>query len=71
MVRVYADTDRSRGQNLEAFDQKRLFELPQQRVDEIVEFGVALHRIDHLPYPEQLYLEVCGLIFREKEESPD
>jgi membrane protein YdbS with pleckstrin-like domain len=24
----------------------------------------ALHDIDHLPYPEQLYLEVCGLIFK-------
>lgn len=31
----------------------------------------ALRHIDHLPYPEQLYLEVCGLIFRDKEESPD
>jgi uncharacterized membrane protein YdbT with pleckstrin-like domain len=31
----------------------------------------ALTRVDHLPYPEQLYLEVCGLIFKEKEESPD
>jgi uncharacterized membrane protein YdbT with pleckstrin-like domain len=31
----------------------------------------ALNRIDHLPYPEQLYLEVCGLIFKDKEESPD
>lgn len=25
----------------------------------------ALSRIDHLPYPEQLYLEVCGLIFKD------
>jgi hypothetical protein len=25
----------------------------------------ALHTIDHLPYPEQLYIEVCGLIFGE------
>ncbi|MBO0820661.1 MAG: PH domain-containing protein [Nocardiopsaceae bacterium] len=24
----------------------------------------ALRNIDHLPYPEQLYLEVCGLIFK-------
>ncbi|MBO0805643.1 MAG: PH domain-containing protein [Nocardiopsaceae bacterium] len=24
----------------------------------------ALRRVDHLPYPEQLYLEVCGLIFK-------
>ena len=31
----------------------------------------ALRHIDHLPYPEQLYLEVCGLIFRDKEEAPD
>jgi len=31
----------------------------------------ALRHIDHLPYPEQLYLEVCGLIFKDKEESPD
>jgi uncharacterized membrane protein YdbT with pleckstrin-like domain len=26
----------------------------------------ALRRVDHLPYPEQLYLEVCGLIFKDK-----
>jgi uncharacterized membrane protein YdbT with pleckstrin-like domain len=25
----------------------------------------ALSHIDHLPYPEQLYLEVCGLIFKD------
>jgi uncharacterized membrane protein YdbT with pleckstrin-like domain len=31
----------------------------------------ALNKIDYLPYPEQLYLEVCGLIFKDKEESPD
>jgi uncharacterized membrane protein YdbT with pleckstrin-like domain len=31
----------------------------------------ALRNVDHLPYPEQLYLEVCGLIFKDKEESPD
>jgi uncharacterized membrane protein YdbT with pleckstrin-like domain len=31
----------------------------------------ALRNVDHLPYPEQLYLEVCGLIFREQESSPD
>lgn len=24
----------------------------------------ALRVVDHLPYPEQLYLEVCGLIFK-------
>jgi hypothetical protein len=29
--------------------------------------------VDYLPYPEQLYLEVCGLIFKEEteERSPD
>jgi hypothetical protein len=27
----------------------------------------ALRIVDRLPYPEQLYLEVCGLIFRDKE----
>jgi uncharacterized membrane protein YdbT with pleckstrin-like domain len=31
----------------------------------------ALTNVDYLPYPEQLYLEVCGLIFKEKEDSPD
>ena len=31
----------------------------------------ALRHIEYLPYPEQLYLEVCGLIFQDKEESPD
>jgi membrane protein YdbS with pleckstrin-like domain len=31
----------------------------------------SLRNVDHLPYPEQLYLEVCGLIFEEKEESTD
>ena len=31
----------------------------------------ALRIVDHLPYPEQLYLEVCGLIFKEEEESTD
>ena len=31
----------------------------------------ALRNINHLPYPEQLYLEVCGLIFKDKDESPD
>ena len=31
----------------------------------------ALSNVDYLPYPEQLYLEVCGLIFKDKEESPD
>jgi uncharacterized membrane protein YdbT with pleckstrin-like domain len=31
----------------------------------------ALSNIDYVPYPEQLYLEVCGLIFKDTEESPD
>ena len=31
----------------------------------------ALRNVDHLPYPEQLYLEVCALIFKENEESLD
>ena len=31
----------------------------------------ALRRVQFLPYPEQLYLEVCGLIFKDKDESPD
>jgi uncharacterized membrane protein YdbT with pleckstrin-like domain len=31
----------------------------------------ALRVVDHLPYPEQLYLEVCGLIFKDQEDSPD
>ena len=31
----------------------------------------ALTNVDYLPYPEQLYLEVCGLIFKDKDESPD
>jgi membrane protein YdbS with pleckstrin-like domain len=33
----------------------------------------ALRNVDYLPYPEQLYLEVCGLIFKEETEetSPD
>ncbi len=26
----------------------------------------ALAHLDHLPYPEQLYLEVCGLIFKDQ-----
>jgi uncharacterized membrane protein YdbT with pleckstrin-like domain len=28
-------------------------------------------RIDHLPYPEQLYLEVCGLIFKDPGKGDD
>ncbi len=31
----------------------------------------GLRIVDHLPYPEQLYLEVCGLIFKENDESTD
>ena len=32
----------------------------------------ALREVDHLPYPEQLYLEVCGLIFKpDKGDSDD
>ncbi len=31
----------------------------------------ALRVVDFLPYPEQLYLEVCGLIFPGKTESDD
>jgi membrane protein YdbS with pleckstrin-like domain len=31
----------------------------------------ALRVVDHLPYPEQLYLEVCGLIFPGKAEGDD
>jgi membrane protein YdbS with pleckstrin-like domain len=31
----------------------------------------ALHKVDHLPYPEQLYLEVCALIFKDKGDSDD
>jgi membrane protein YdbS with pleckstrin-like domain len=31
----------------------------------------ALRDIDLLPYPEQLYLEVCGLIFQEQESVDD
>ncbi len=31
----------------------------------------ALRIVDHLPYPEQLYLEVCGLIFKDKDDGSD
>ena len=31
----------------------------------------ALNKIDHLPYPEQLYLEVCGLIFKDTGDGGD
>jgi uncharacterized membrane protein YdbT with pleckstrin-like domain len=31
----------------------------------------AFRVVDHLPYPEQLYLEVCGLIFPNKGDTSD
>jgi uncharacterized membrane protein YdbT with pleckstrin-like domain len=31
----------------------------------------ALRNIRHIPYPEQLYLEVCGLIFKDSGDSDD
>jgi membrane protein YdbS with pleckstrin-like domain len=31
----------------------------------------ALRVIDHLPYPEQLYIEVCGLIFKDPGAADD
>lgn len=31
----------------------------------------ALREVDHLPYPEQLYLEVCGLIFQPDKGDAD
>ena len=31
----------------------------------------ALTNVDHLPYPEQLYLEVCGLIFKDTGDGGD
>src|SRR5215469_15944896 len=31
----------------------------------------ALRRIDHIPYPEQLYLVVCGRIFKEAAVAED
>ena len=31
----------------------------------------ALSNVDYLPYPEQLYLEVCGLIFKDKDDGSD
>jgi len=30
----------------------------------------ALRNVKFIPYPEQLYLEVCGLIFKEDQEPP-
>lgn len=29
----------------------------------------ALRTIDHIPYPEQLYLEVCGMLFGSEEQE--
>ena len=29
----------------------------------------ALRTIDHIPYPEQLYLEVCGMLFGAEDEA--
>lgn len=31
----------------------------------------ALRRIDHIPYPEQLYLEVCGMLFGSDDQGGD
>ncbi len=31
----------------------------------------ALSHVTFIPYPEQIYLEVCGLIFKEDEARPD
>ena len=31
----------------------------------------ALRVVDHIPYPEQLYLEVCGLIFKDSGDGED
>lgn len=31
----------------------------------------AFRTVDHLPYPEQLYLEVCGLIFPARADAGD
>jgi uncharacterized membrane protein YdbT with pleckstrin-like domain len=31
----------------------------------------AMSTVDHIPYPEQLYLEVCALIFPSKDPSDD
>jgi uncharacterized membrane protein YdbT with pleckstrin-like domain len=31
----------------------------------------ALSTVDHIPYPEQLYLEVCSLIFPSKDPAED
>jgi len=31
----------------------------------------ALRNIDHIPYPEQLYLEVCGMLFGSDDQGGD
>jgi hypothetical protein len=31
----------------------------------------ALSHIDHLPYPEQLYLEVCGMLFGTNDDQAE
>jgi membrane protein YdbS with pleckstrin-like domain len=31
----------------------------------------ALRNIDHVPYPEQLYLLICGMIFPDSADEPD
>jgi hypothetical protein len=31
----------------------------------------ALRNVDHIPYPEQLYLLVCGMIFPDSADEPD
>lgn len=31
----------------------------------------ALREINHIPYPEQVYLEVCGMLFPSSDESDD
>ncbi len=31
----------------------------------------ALSTVDHIPYPEQFYLEVCALIFPSKDRADD
>ncbi|MFD0855833.1 PH domain-containing protein, partial [Actinomadura adrarensis] len=30
-----------------------------------------LHRVRFMPYPEQLYLECCSVVFSSEDESPD
>lgn len=38
----------------------------------IFDIGGRPHiRVEYIPYPEQLYLEVNGLVFRDRDESPD